>query len=206
MTAFVGNPINAAHELGHVLDLDHARSSPCPVAALNNRSCTRSGNGSRFDFMGGTRELNAPHKDKLGWLHMGGVSQLLEVSQSGTYEIAPLNVVPKPGETTPHALRIITGSTTVPPSHQKYIYVEFRQVTPGKNPQGVLMEHSATEIAGYPGYPGVLAAGPNHILTYDGSYFFKPGSQLEFPHGAGAVTIKVKSVTSDRAVLHVTVT
>ncbi len=202
--AFVGNPTVAAHELGHVLGMLHARSSSCSVAALNDRSCTTTGNGSRFDFMGGTRELNAPHKDRLGWLNMGGRSQLLDVSQSGTYEIAPLNVAPKPGETTPHALRFVTGPTTVPSYRQpQNVYVEFRQVKPGQPPQGVLMTHSAPTVYGY---HGQLSEGRNHFLTRNGSYSFKPGSRLPFPRDDQTVTIEVQSVTSDRAVVQVTVT
>jgi hypothetical protein len=201
--AFVGNASVTAHELGHVLGLFHAKASTCPVAGLNDLSCPdRNGNGSRYDFMGGTRELNAPHKDSLGWLHMNGKDQIVEVTQPGTYEIAPLNVAPKPGETVPRALKIVTGPTSVLANQQlKYVYVEFRQTKPGVGHPGVLLTHAAPTVFGY---HGQVSAGWTYFLTPGGKFHYRPGMSVSFPRGNDTVTITVKSVSSDRAVVQVT--
>ena len=70
------------HELGHNLGTQHA-------------STPSSEYGDTSDIMGyagiGLRHMNAPHKEELGWLPAG---QVLTVTQSGTYKIAPLELHP----------------------------------------------------------------------------------------------------------------
>lgn len=69
------------HELGHNLGLRHAST---PTAEY----------GDRTDVMGfgGFVHFNAPHKHQLGLLTSG---EALHVTDSGTYQIAPLEVTPR---------------------------------------------------------------------------------------------------------------
>jgi hypothetical protein len=95
------------HELGHNLGTQHA-------------STPSSEYGDTSDIMGyagiGLRHMNAPHKEELGWLPAG---QVLTVTQSGTYKIAPLEL--HPTETVaPQALKIAKQNTN------EYYYFSYR--------------------------------------------------------------------------------
>jgi hypothetical protein len=69
-----------AHELGHNLGMHHA-------ATLTSEY------GDRSDVMAiagvGLRQVNAPHKEQMGWVTP---EQVLTVSEDGIYDIAPLEV------------------------------------------------------------------------------------------------------------------
>jgi hypothetical protein len=70
-----------AHELGHNLGMRHASTTTNPY-------------GDNSDIMGASSALykiNAPHHDQMGWLPD---SEILEVTESGSYDIAPLGITP----------------------------------------------------------------------------------------------------------------
>jgi len=115
----LGNPTRAwilkcdfrdtyAHELGHNLGMAHASTPGCEYCDIT-------------DFMGtGNNKLrhnNAPHKDQLGWL-LGG--QIETITESGTYDIAPLE--PLPADTlAPQALKLLKADTG------EYYYLSYRR-------------------------------------------------------------------------------
>jgi hypothetical protein len=97
-----------AHEFGHNLGMNHA-------------STTASQYGDTSDVMGlagfKLRQPNAPHREQLGWIEP---QQVLEVTASGSYDIAPLEV--SPSETVlPQVLKIAK-----PDTGEDY-YLSFRQ-------------------------------------------------------------------------------
>lgn len=101
-----------AHELGHNLSVHHA-STPTNEY------------GDISDVMGyggiGLRNFNAPHKEELGWLSATQpVPQLVTVTQSGVYRIAPLELSPTQ-ITAPQVLKIPKSDT------QEFYYFSYRQ-------------------------------------------------------------------------------
>ena len=73
-------PNMQAHELGHLLSLNHASTVGAGFAAAY---------GDASDVMGrGYARLNAPHMAELGWLPREAV---VDVTRSGRYRIAPLD-------------------------------------------------------------------------------------------------------------------
>ena len=88
-----------AHELGHNLGMDHAAT---PTTEYGDDSDVM---GSQ----GGLKPVNAPHKRQMGWL---GDPQTFEVTQTGTYVIAPL---PLDGAvvTAPQTLKIKKPDSTI---------------------------------------------------------------------------------------------
>jgi hypothetical protein len=119
----------AAHELGHNLGLGRA-------------SALAKGDeyGDPFSVMGsgGTLHLNGVHKLQLGWL---APQNVLEVSQSGVYELAPLGA-PSGG---PQLLRLVRGSGA--------LVVEYRR-------GGLRFERFGGPTEPRPGVAVRLAEGP----------------------------------------------
>jgi len=83
-----------AHELGHNLGLRHA-------GTVGNEYADRS------DFMGYAtlmlRQVNAPHKVEMGWITP---SQVIDVTASGVFDLAPLELDPTSAGGRPQVLRI----------------------------------------------------------------------------------------------------
>jgi len=97
-----------AHELGHNLGMWHAST---PSAAYGDLS----------DIMGaggrGMRQINAPHKEQMGWLPS---QEVTTVTTDGTYEVAPLELNPLDATTTT-AIKIFKPDTS------EHYYVSYRQ-------------------------------------------------------------------------------
>ena len=103
-----------AHELGHNLTMQHASTDANNDNANDCEYCDTS------DVMGnvgiGLRQVDAPHKDELGWLPTGKVAS---VSSNGVYLIAPLEY--SPSDTPyPQALKMVRPSGD-------YYYFSFRR-------------------------------------------------------------------------------
>lgn len=83
-----------AHELGHNLGLRHA-------GTVGNEY------GDRSDFMGYAtlmlRQVNAPHKVEMGWI---APSQVIDVTASGVFDLAPLELDQTSAGGRPQVLRI----------------------------------------------------------------------------------------------------
>jgi hypothetical protein len=98
-----------AHELGHNLGLGHANTATTTYADTS-------------DIMGYSgymylKQVNGPHKAQLGWLPPANVST---VTQSGTYDIGPLELDPQQ-LSLPQTIRVAKPDT------QSYYYLSYRQ-------------------------------------------------------------------------------
>lgn len=97
-----------AHELGHNLGNHHA-------------STPSSEYGDNSDIMGysnvGLRHMNAPHKEAMGWLP---TTQVVTVTQDGTYTIAPLALNPA-NTVAPQVLKIAKRDTN------EFYYFSYRR-------------------------------------------------------------------------------
>jgi len=97
-----------AHEIGHNLGMGHAAT---PTMSY----------GDETDFMGGAqnklRQINAPHKEQMGWLPSEQVELL---STSGIYQVAPLELDPTQA-VAPQAYKIVKPGTG------EYYYLSYRR-------------------------------------------------------------------------------
>ncbi len=159
------------HELGHNLSAHHAAT---PTDEYGDVS----------DIMGyggvGLRHLNAPHKEELGWLP---ATQLVTVTQSGVYRIAPLEL--SPADTiAPQVLKIAKPDT------QEFYYFSYRR------PLGFDAQLSAT----YRDRVNVHRYKGGSVQTYflnslpDGGSFDDPVNGVtvtQLRHDASAATVQV---------------
>ncbi|HYV27494.1 MAG TPA: hypothetical protein VFA77_08180 [Candidatus Eisenbacteria bacterium] len=97
-----------AHELGHNVNMHHASTPTCEYCDVS-------------DFMGyggvGFRQVNAPHKEEMGWLPTGKV---VLATGNTTVNIAPLELYPS-STALPQALKIAKPDTA------EYYYFSFRR-------------------------------------------------------------------------------
>jgi M6 family metalloprotease-like protein len=123
----VGNYLNPndqgveliAHEGGHGLGLNHARSrgfAPIALGALGANG-TITEYGDNFDTMGyyNLGHYAAQHKSQLGWI---SPSNILNVQGSGTYSVAPMGT----STSGPLALQVQRGT-----GNPDYLWVEYHQ-------------------------------------------------------------------------------
>jgi hypothetical protein len=96
-----------AHPLGHNLGLGHASS---PTREYGDPTDVMG------DFSGGLRQVNAVHKEQLGWLPP---EQITAVTQGGEYRLAPIETDPAEA-TAPQALRIGKGA-------QEFYQLSYRE-------------------------------------------------------------------------------
>ncbi len=96
-----------AHQLGHNLGLGHASS---PTREYGDPTDVMG------DFSGGLRQVNAVHKEQLGWLPP---EQITAVTQGGEYRLAPIETDPAEA-TAPQALRIGKGA-------QEFYQLSYRE-------------------------------------------------------------------------------
>ena len=160
-----------AHELGHNLTLQHA-------------STTGNEYGDLSDVMGYSglplRLFNAPHQEALGFLATGGA---VSVTQSGTYQLAPLEV-PAAQATAPQILKIPKPNTA------DYYYVSYRQA----------LSYDATLSATYSGKVNVHQYKGGGAKTYFLQSLQDAGS---YQDAANGLTITQVQHTADLATVQV---
>ena len=104
-----------AHELGHSLTMHHASTD------ANNDNVSDCEYCDTSDVMGyagiGLRQVDAPHKDELGWLPEGNIISVS--SSNGVYQIAPLEYFPS-DTPYPQALKMVRPNGD-------YYYFSFRR-------------------------------------------------------------------------------
>lgn len=111
-----------AHEGGHGLTLNHARSrgfSPLALGPLGVNG-TLTEYGDNFDPMGyyNLGHYGAQHKNQIGWLKS---SNILNVTGSGTYTVAPIGT----STAGPVALQVQRGTGNA----GDYLWIEYHQPT-----------------------------------------------------------------------------
>ena len=164
-----GNPSNSwimecdiegvyAHELGHNIGMHHAGTGWYAY-------------GDYSDIMGASGPLykiNAPHHDQMGWLPD---TQILEVSESNTYDIAPLGT--DPSQTSiPQMLKIAKPDTS------EFYYISFRKAL-GFDRNMASTYHDRTSIHTYKGddssdmtdLKGTIGDGESYTDTVNGWSF-----------------------------------
>ncbi|PYI80607.1 MAG: hypothetical protein DME26_21250, partial [Verrucomicrobia bacterium] len=104
-----------AHELGHNVDMHHSSTD------MNNDGVSDCEYCDVSDFMGyggvGPRQVNAPHKEQMGWLP---ASKVVLATGNTTLSLAPLELYP--GTTSlPQALKIAKPNTG------EYYYFSYRR-------------------------------------------------------------------------------
>ena len=85
-----------AHELGHLMGAQHAHLVRCPMVIERYDNCQIENTQDPFDAMGYTNyvsHFSAANKVGLGWI---GQASIIEVKQSGTYTIKPLEYKDEP--------------------------------------------------------------------------------------------------------------
>ncbi|OGG49034.1 hypothetical protein A2678_01035 [Candidatus Kaiserbacteria bacterium RIFCSPHIGHO2_01_FULL_53_31] len=120
------------HELGHTfgtatvaLNPAHASILDCPPGIVaSNSGCSIRENANNFDFLSSPGYLwgmhsNAFFKETFGWLDR---DSLLNITQSGTYQISPLEIMPAQASTGKVAAKITLPGQSVPT-----YYIEYRQ-------------------------------------------------------------------------------
>lgn len=170
------------HELGHNLGMHHA--------------ATPSGEyGDNTDIMGlgqnRLRQINAPHKEQLGWLP--GI-QIETVSQSGYYDIAPLEL-DAAGSLAPQALKIAKPDTN------EYYYLSYRR---GIGFDANLIASLYLDRVSVHTYPGDASASKTYLmgLPTDGESFTDPVNGIsvtQISHNNDYVTVEVSLNGSDPA-------
>jgi hypothetical protein len=102
------------HELAHMMGVHHASALNCVSNGARvtwSSNCTKSEYGDPFSIMGtGTRHLHNWHRAQIGW-----VPEMITVTSSGEYEVAPAEMTDQP-----RLVRVARGDGT-------FLYFEFRQ-------------------------------------------------------------------------------
>mgnify|MGYP001820565351 CR=1 FL=1 len=131
------------HELGHNLGMHHAATPSSEY-------------GDNTDIMGigqnRLRQINAPHKEQMGWLP--GI-QIDTVNQSGTYDIAPLEL-DAASALAPQALKIAKPDTN------EYYYLSYRR---GIGFDANLISSLYLDRLSVHKYPGDYSASKTHLLA-----------------------------------------
>ncbi len=107
-----------AHEIGHGFGLYHSHSLECGSAVMGG-ACSAIDYGDTLDVMGSGAaplHLNAPQKERLGWLNASGAPPIATVQQSGVYTLAPYEST----GTAPKGIKIQRPNGD-------WFYVEYRQ-------------------------------------------------------------------------------
>ncbi len=116
----VYDPWFLAHELGHNLGMNHARSMKCggpPYYSTGGRGCSFQEYGNYNDVMGNGEGVyfSGYYQRYLGWI---GAKNVVTAGRDGEFNLQPVDA----GECGIQALRVpIPGEST------SYFYVEFRQ-------------------------------------------------------------------------------
>ena len=115
-TSYVKSVSVTAHELGHNFGQLHAGFLQCQRAGVSiSDDCTISEYGDLYSVMGdfSAMHYSAPHKEHAEFFES---SNLLEVTESGTYTLAPLSIA----TSSLQALKI-------PRRVDDYLYIEYRR-------------------------------------------------------------------------------
>lgn len=120
----VYDPWFLAHELGHNLGMNHARSMECagPVYySTGGRGCTFQEYGNYNDVMGNGEAVyfSGYYQRYMGWI---GAKHVVTAGRDGAFNLQPVDA----GECGIQALRV-----PIPGENASYFYVEFRQARKG---------------------------------------------------------------------------
>ena len=163
-----------AHELGHNLGMHHANTDTIEY-------------GDRSDVMGYTEkallQVNAPHKVQMGWI---ASSQVMQVSSSGVFELAPLELDPASAGGLPQILYFRNAD-----SNENY-FLSYRQ----------RLGYDAPMALPYVGGASLhrhSGSGPTVVLSRfeDGMVWEDPVSQVaitQLSHDASGVTVQVEFI------------
>jgi hypothetical protein len=187
-----------AHELGHNLGVDHARTWTCTDGGVRvwlSASCSlHSEYGDPFSIMGAatTRHFNGLHKEQLGWIPD---ASRLTVTSTGTFTVEALG-----------ASAAGVQSLRIPRSSTEHLFVDLRQAGgpfetyAGGSPavSGVMVRLGAA--AGFDWDSRLLDTTPS-TATYDDAALL-PGRTVTDPVSGIAVT----AVSLDASGATVTVT
>lgn len=171
-----------AHELGHNVTMHHASTDSNNDGVRDCEYCDVS------DLMGyggiGLRQVNAPHKEQMGWLPAG---KIVSVTGSGTFNIAPLEIFPS-NTAYPQALKIPTGSGD-------YYYVSYRRRL-GYDSNLSLDYADRANIHRYAG-GGAVQTSFIGSLVDSGTFITSSGMTIQqLSHGSDYVTVQVKFCVS----------
>lgn len=182
------------HELGHNIGINHAADLRCGSNSIDSYdNCNIYEYGDYLDSMGNYNKIsphyNSPHKLSLGWI---GANQIIDVNESGTYTISPLE---ENGQSL--AIRIPKKDTG-----EDY-FLEYRQPIgfdsslPNNPYNGAVLHITSASNSNTPWDPAwtKLVHPNNNSSLSDGASFFDKQNGItitQVSHDPGKVTLDIR--------------